>query len=545
MSYVINKTDGQKLFDLLDGTTNRETGLTLIGRNYTGYGEVQNENFIRLLENFANDVPPGESGAIAPLAGMLWWDTGTQRLKIFNGDSYASVSPIVDSATAPTSSIAGDMWWNTTTNQMKVWDGSAWLLLGPAYTTAQGKSGEFVETLTDNVDALRTVVVNYVNGDVVSINSSSTFILNPAVHGFTYVAKGINLPGNKVIEGNINIGGLTVLTGDTTINGKLYLSPGTGAAMLPGTTGISDIGETSRVFRDIHVGRNIVLTNANVFYSAKALVLQNKALDGNVDVYVNSSITGNTRVARVDGSTGLISVAGDPTKASEIATKGYTDTQLSGAVATLNSSIASTNGNVTQLRTDMNNNITSVLNTLVANVATINATDVLLNNRVTTLEIQVVADEVSNSANFALITSDISNINNQIVTFATINSPAFVGTPTAPTPASIDNSTLVATTAFVKTTTGGLQTDYDTKINNLSNATAANLSNGLALKADVNSPALTGTPTAPTPTSGDNSTKLATTAFVTGAVAARAFNYIVSENPPSGGTNGDFWFQIG
>jgi len=92
---------------------------------------------------------------------------------------------------------------------------------------------------------------------------------------------------------------------------------------------------------------------------------------------------------------------------------------------------------------------------------------------------------------------------------ANINSPTFTGTPTAPTPTLGDNSTKLATTAFVQAATSGiaLQTSLDGK-------------------ADKNSPTFTGTPVLPaetigvTQTAGDNSTKLATTAFVTSSVSA-------------------------
>ena len=78
-------------------------------------------------------------------------------------------------------------------------------------------------------------------------------------------------------------------------------------------------------------------------------------------------------------------------------------------------------------------------------------------------------------------------------TYAPINSPAFTGTPTSPTPSSSDDSTKIATTAYVKS--------------------------NLSSYAPKDSPTFTGTPTAPTPTSGDDSTKLATTAFVQDAVS--------------------------
>lgn len=83
--------------------------------------------------------------------------------------------------------------------------------------------------------------------------------------------------------------------------------------------------------------------------------------------------------------------------------------------------------------------------------------------------------------------------------FAPINSPVFTGTPEGPTPSNGDNSTKLATTAFVATALGGFDTS------------------GFA---PINSPVFTGTPEAPTPTTSDNTTKLATTAFVNAAIAA-------------------------
>ena len=146
MSYIINKTDGTLLTTVLDGTTDTSTGLTLIGRNYPGYGQAQNENFVKLLENFADATPPG----FTPLPGTLWWDTANVRLKIYNGTEFISVSPIVDSATQPTATNQGDLWWDTANQQLRAWNGSNWLLIGPAYTASQGLTGPIVETFYDN-----------------------------------------------------------------------------------------------------------------------------------------------------------------------------------------------------------------------------------------------------------------------------------------------------------------------------------------------------------------------------------------------------------
>ena len=84
MSYKLNKTDGTILTDLVDGTVdNTSSDLTLIGRNYSGFGEFLNENFIKLLENFSSSDEPAN-----PIRGQLWYDTSENKLKIYNGEKH-------------------------------------------------------------------------------------------------------------------------------------------------------------------------------------------------------------------------------------------------------------------------------------------------------------------------------------------------------------------------------------------------------------------------------------------------------------------------
>lgn len=551
MSYVINKTDNTVLVTLQDGTTNTETGLTLIGRNYTGYGEVQNENFVRLLENFASDKPPGESVGFAPIAGTLWWDTGNQKLRIYNGTSFIPVSPLTESNTAPTlNNSIGDQWWNIANCQLSTWTGTKWQLIGPIYTKNQGKNGPIVETLLDNTNEAHTVVVEYSNDEVVYISSSNTFILLSETYGFSEVQKGINLPGNKVIEGNAFIGGHSLLNSDVEVNGKLTLArqsgstPVTGPAMVPGTTNFYDIGSPTLTFRNTYTN-GVVLSDANVYYNGKSLIVQNTASGGGVEVYVNSTDSGNILASRVDGTSGLMYVSADPVDDLGVATKGYTDAEISSLNTSLTSAIDQTNANLATLSASLNTDITSVLASLQANVNLINANDQVTASSLTTLTNRVADDEASTADNFNTAFADINSLAASIEGLAPLASPTFTGIPTAPTASVGDNSLTIATTAFVAAADSGLATDYNFKITSLTNSVNATITNGLALKANLASPALTGIPTAPTANPGTNSTQIATTAYVTGAIAAQKFNYTVSANPPSGGENGDFWFQIG
>ena len=87
MAYTIKRTDGTTLAVIADGSANTTTDLTLIGKNYLNYGTALNENFIRLLESFANTTAPTK-----PLRGQLWYDTANSDVKIYNGTSWVYTS---------------------------------------------------------------------------------------------------------------------------------------------------------------------------------------------------------------------------------------------------------------------------------------------------------------------------------------------------------------------------------------------------------------------------------------------------------------------
>lgn len=84
MPYNINKSDGSLMVTVEDGTVDaNSTSLTLLGKNYPGYGEILNENLVKLLENFSNTSPP-----TGPLEGQIWYDKANKTLKVWNGSDY-------------------------------------------------------------------------------------------------------------------------------------------------------------------------------------------------------------------------------------------------------------------------------------------------------------------------------------------------------------------------------------------------------------------------------------------------------------------------
>lgn len=103
--------------------------------------------------------------------------------------------------------------------------------------------------------------------------------------------------------------------------------------------------------------------------------------------------------------------------------------------------------------------------------------------------------------------------------FAKLASPALTGTPTAPTQSPADNSTAIATTAYVDdaVASAGGSSVWGGITGTLSSQT--DLVAALDAKANLASPTFTGVPTAPTATGGTNTAQLATTAFVQAAIA--------------------------
>jgi len=169
MSYRINKTDGSLLVDLIDGTINTESSdITLIGRNYKGFGELINENFVKILENFASTSAPAN-----PLRGQLWYDTSENRLKVYNGSEFTT-NGIIVSSTQP-NLTAGDIWIDSLNNQMRFFDGTDLVLVGPVYTNDQGVSGFVTESKLDTQNQTRTIIKFFVGNTLLGVWSNAEF----------------------------------------------------------------------------------------------------------------------------------------------------------------------------------------------------------------------------------------------------------------------------------------------------------------------------------------------------------------------------------
>jgi len=190
MAYQINKTNGGLLVNLADGQIDvASTDITLIGKNYTGFGESINENFVKMLENFSNTTAP-----LNPLAGQLWWDSTNLKLKVYTGTTWATSGGTFVSATQP-SMVSGDIWINNETNQLYFYDGTDLTLAGPIYNNFQGLTGPQVVSVLDAQGTSRTIIKYWIGGSLEGVWSSLAFIPQnvDTIPGFSgNVAKGFN-----------------------------------------------------------------------------------------------------------------------------------------------------------------------------------------------------------------------------------------------------------------------------------------------------------------------------------------------------------------
>jgi len=315
MAYTVNKTDGTILATVADGTIDTTTDLTLIGKNYAGYGEFFNENLVKLLENFSNTSAPA-----SPVAGQMWWDKTNSLLKVYNGTTFKTVSSSTSSSSTPSSSVTGDLWWDTTNGQLKVYNGSSFTTIGPSFTSGSGTSGAIVETVTDTGATDHVVVKLYTNNVVVgTISKDTTFTPQSALSGFATIKPGIQL--STAVTGNKFQGTAT----DSDALGGIASTSFLRSDASDSTSGVlsvlNDTGMVVGVDSDLTIG-----------VSGSDVTIANATSDGDILVKVNDGGVVSTAMT-IDGATNRVLLAGAPTDNLGAATKAYVDSQVSGAGA--------------------------------------------------------------------------------------------------------------------------------------------------------------------------------------------------------------------
>jgi len=344
MAYTINLTNGSIFATIADGTINTASSMTLIGKNYAGYGQFLDDNFIHLLENGANSTPPG-----APLTGQLWWDSSNNLLKVYNGSVFKTISAATAASSAPASNVTGDLWYDTVNQQLKVWTGSAWLVVGPAFTSGQGVTGAIADTIVDNVAVSHVVIKLYVNDSVVGIVSKdAAFTPQVAITGYTTIRPGITL--STLVGSQVPLFQGTATLAQGLVGGQPYMLNNANTS----TTGTVSVLNNTGLF----VGSN---SDLNLYVSGTSTFIQNQTANGNMYFRVNVGGT-PTNALTINGSTGVVSGNQINANYADVAERFEADTVLEpGTVVELGGS-----KEITKVSTELSDSVFGVISTRAA-----------------------------------------------------------------------------------------------------------------------------------------------------------------------------------
>lgn len=201
MAYTINYTDtiNKGTITIEDGVVNTtSTSLQFPGRASTAYGSAINENFLHLLENFANSSAPS-----SPVEGQLWYDNtdGIDQLKIYDGTQWVTSGGLKKSASAPevANSNPGDLWANTDTQQLYLFTGSNWILIGPEFSDGL-LTGTAAENILGDDDQAYNILSVKIEEKIAAIFSAQAFIPKVTIPGFRQgLQAGLNLSDEALV----------------------------------------------------------------------------------------------------------------------------------------------------------------------------------------------------------------------------------------------------------------------------------------------------------------------------------------------------------
>jgi hypothetical protein len=239
MPYILNKTNGVKLLTVDDGAADVSTSLTFVGRNYSGYGEIVNENFLKLLESSANTSAPAK-----PIQGQLWFDATSTRQQLhvcYDGKSFKTLANLFIQSTTPVTTIRGDLWWDSQNDQLKAWNGTLFQLIGPPTSRSSKSSWDFTEEAGKaDVNTYHPIIKGRISTNVVAVVSEEEF--NPLdaselASRFDTIKRGITLAGANTSTGVSSVSGADGYIFWGTAANALTANTAATLDVMPATTG--------------------------------------------------------------------------------------------------------------------------------------------------------------------------------------------------------------------------------------------------------------------------------------------------------------------
>ena len=305
MAYTITLPSGGTLTTVADGTVNTSSSiLTLVGKNYAGYGQFLDQNFVNLLVNMANSPAPSVA-----LTGQIYYNTTSGTLSVYTGTLWKGLARLSSASSAPAigNTIPGELWYDSTNQQINVSNGNAWVLVGPTSTGGQGTTGAIAANVTDGTSSHVVTELYVANVLVGIISKDSTFSPN--------VTFGINSdwPAGQTISPGI------------TLNSNIGNAPGVRAATSGFSIGASNIsltqsGTTALLLNNLNNGN--ILVQANVGGTVGNVIAVNGATGAVTIANLASGASGFSTAGNVTGgnilTAGLVSATGTITSAANV-----------------------------------------------------------------------------------------------------------------------------------------------------------------------------------------------------------------------------------
>lgn len=317
MAYTILNTDGTTLILLADGQIDKSaTSLTLIGKNYASYGQELNNNFVRLMTNFASSSgsPPR-----SPLTGQLWYDSTQKRLKIYD-NGFRTIGAVNIASSLPNFLQNGDLWFDSSNQQLRLYNAGLIYNIGPAYSSAIGKTGINVpqSIITDQDSLAKDVLLIQTYGTTVglvyhdstgakeSFEMDLTDLATYAPNATTStVVSGITVIGDLNVEGRLSNNYLSlavdldVVSPNPNNDALAFASPF-------GTAAGNQNAEIVKILNQVFPPNSSVVSNTSTAMSGVLLGTQARVLCKFTSIGGTSKLGYQTRVFKtIEGLDGL------------------------------------------------------------------------------------------------------------------------------------------------------------------------------------------------------------------------------------------------
>jgi microcystin-dependent protein len=301
MPYIVNFTDNQnkRAITVYDNTASTETSVTFPGRNVSGYGQIIAENFLHLLENFANGDSPEN-----PIEGQLWYDTTERNLKIWNNSDWKAAGSVQKGSISPAEdqSNPGELWVDTGNQQLYLFSGSRWILVGPTFSSGL-RSGPVVDSILDSDNIERTILTFYIDDIPVIIFSKDSFTPRLTIDGFITIRSGLN-----ITDTDVGLGGFETKLWGTVENAEALVVPNE-ASPIPASRFLrSDVVNTLEFGLNIKNNSGITIGSDNSFNISSSLTaskIYNSDQGSSIDLQVNRGGIPYTTLRVIENRVGI------------------------------------------------------------------------------------------------------------------------------------------------------------------------------------------------------------------------------------------------